>query len=222
MAAAAVPAAAGLAAASPLRPQLPRRARGAGPAPRAAAGMQGDPSGGAAGSSGSLGGEDDYGYIKEYEALKSELLDNTRKAGGAIGAYLILTVGGGPAIACMVGAAGSYVYFAWLCRDVDAVKATDTVPIWEANKVRRAIGASGRRGRGAVACLGGAPPRVFSPPTRSRCAGMKLEWGFGGLWGTSWAGGRRRGARRWQGPAQLLTPPPPPPPDREPHAAPRR
>ncbi|KAI8476345.1 MAG: hypothetical protein J3K34DRAFT_401981 [Monoraphidium minutum] len=73
--------------------------------------------------------------MSEYAALKEQLLSNTRKAGGVIGAYLLLTVGGGPALACMVGAAGSYAYFSLLCADVDAVKATDPVPIWEANKI---------------------------------------------------------------------------------------
>ena len=36
----------------------------------------------------------------------------------------------------MIGAAASYAYLSLLCRDVDNVKATDTVPIWEANKAR--------------------------------------------------------------------------------------
>jgi len=72
----------------------------------------------------------------EYNSLKSELLDNTRKAGGVIGGYLLFTAGGGPALCCMLGAAFSYAYFSWLCYDVDSVKPTDPVPIWEANKVR--------------------------------------------------------------------------------------
>lgn len=84
---------------------------------------------------GSGDSDEDFGYMKEYTALKQELLDNTRKAGGVIGGYLLLTVGGGPALCCMLGAAASYAYFSWLCHDVDSVKATDTVPIWEANKV---------------------------------------------------------------------------------------
>jgi hypothetical protein len=112
--------------------------------------MQG-PSGGATGAPApsAAAADADPGYMKEYGALKAELLDNTRKAGGALGAYLLLTAGGGPALACMAGAAGSYFYFAWLCRDVDAVQGTDTVPIWEANKVRPAAAAgSGRRAVG--------------------------------------------------------------------------
>jgi hypothetical protein len=79
---------------------------------------------------------DDYGYMHEYAALKQQLLDNTRKSGGAIGLYLLFTVDGAAALAAMVGAATSYGYLTWLCRDVDNVKPTDTVPIWEANKVR--------------------------------------------------------------------------------------
>jgi hypothetical protein len=79
---------------------------------------------------------DDYGYMQEYAALKQQLLDNTRKSGGAIGLYLLLTVNGAAALAAMIGAAASYAYLSWMCRDVDNVKPTDTIPIWEANKVR--------------------------------------------------------------------------------------
>ncbi|WIA14050.1 hypothetical protein OEZ86_012570 [Tetradesmus obliquus] len=39
----------------------------------------------------------------------------------------------------MVGAAASYAYLSWVCRDVDNVKATDTVPIWEANKIENVL-----------------------------------------------------------------------------------
>lgn len=72
---------------------------------------------------------------QEYAALKQQLLDNTRKSGGAIGAYLFFTVNGTAALLAMIGAGASYAYLLWLCRDVDAVQPTDTVPIWEANKV---------------------------------------------------------------------------------------
>jgi hypothetical protein len=75
--------------------------------------------------------------VQEYTALKEQLLDNTRKSGGAIGAYLLFTVNGTAALLAMVGAGASYGYMLWLCRDVDAVKGTDTVPIWEANRVRK-------------------------------------------------------------------------------------
>lgn len=80
---------------------------------------------------------EDYGYMQEYADLKQQLLNNTRKSGGAIGLYLLLTVNGAAALAAMVGTAASYAYISWLCRDVDNVKASDTIPIWEANKVRR-------------------------------------------------------------------------------------
>jgi hypothetical protein len=76
-------------------------------------------------------------HVQEYTALKEQLLDNTRKSGGAIGAYLLLTVNGTAALLAMIGAGASYGYMLWLCRDVDAVKGTDTVPIWEANRVRK-------------------------------------------------------------------------------------
>lgn len=73
--------------------------------------------------------------LQEYAALKKQLLDNTRKSGGAIGLYLLLTVDGQAALLAMTGAAASYGYLLWLCRDVDNVRPTDEVPIWEANKV---------------------------------------------------------------------------------------
>jgi hypothetical protein len=73
--------------------------------------------------------------LQEYAALKKQLLDNTRKSGGAIGLYLLLTVNGQAALLAMTGAAASYGYLLWLCRDVDNVRPTDEVPIWEANKV---------------------------------------------------------------------------------------
>jgi hypothetical protein len=76
--------------------------------------------------------------LQEYAALKQQLLDNTRKSAGAIGAYLLLTVNGTAALLAMLGAGASYAYLLWLCRDVDAVQPTDRVPIWEANKVLRA------------------------------------------------------------------------------------
>eukprot|EP00879_Flechtneria_rotunda_P022186 GHRR01023409.1.p1 GENE.GHRR01023409.1~~GHRR01023409.1.p1 ORF type:complete len:275 (+),score=79.98 GHRR01023409.1:404-1228(+) len=82
---------------------------------------------------------EDLGYMQEYAALKQQLLNNTRKSGGAIGLYLLLTVNGAAALAAMLGAAGSYAYFSCLCRDVDSVKPTDTVPIWEANKIQNVL-----------------------------------------------------------------------------------
>jgi len=81
--------------------------------------------------------EGDWGYMQEYAALKQQLLNNTRKSGGAIGLYLLLTVNGAAALAAMIGTAASYAYLVWLCRDVDNVKPTDTVPVWEANKVNQ-------------------------------------------------------------------------------------
>lgn len=81
--------------------------------------------------------DEDFGYLQEYAALKQQLLNNTRKSGGAIGLYLLLTVNGAAALAAMIGTAASYAYFSWLCRDVDNVQPTDTVPVWEANKVNQ-------------------------------------------------------------------------------------
>lgn len=79
--------------------------------------------------------EEDVGFMKEYALLKAQLLDNTRKCGGIIGVYLLLTVNATATLCAMGGCAASYVYFSWLCADVDNVKPTDTVPVWEANKV---------------------------------------------------------------------------------------
>eukprot|EP00775_Hariotina_reticulata_P010099 gene10099-10255_t len=83
--------------------------------------------------------EEDFGYLQEYAALKQQLLNNTRKSGGAIGLYLLLTVNGAAALAAMIGTAASYTYLSWLCRDVDNVQPTDTVPIWEANKIENVL-----------------------------------------------------------------------------------
>lgn len=81
--------------------------------------------------------------MREYAELKSQLLDGTRKCGSAAGLYVLLTVGAPAALCCMLGVAASFAYFTWLCADVDKVQASDTVPIWEANKVRHSTGAAG-------------------------------------------------------------------------------
>ncbi|GBF91994.1 hypothetical protein Rsub_04718 [Raphidocelis subcapitata] len=136
-------AAAAAPAAAPARPPAAPRRRPAPGCRAAAVGRAGGvgPDGAGAGAGGVTSGSlpqdegEDVGYMREYAALKATLLDNTRKAGGALGAYVFLTAGGGPALACMVGAAGSYAYLQLLCADVDAVSGTDRVPIWEANKI---------------------------------------------------------------------------------------
>lgn len=74
-------------------------------------------------------------YMKEYAQLKNDLIGGTRKSGGVLAAYLLLTVDAEAAVAALAGAAASNAYIAWLCRDVDNVKPTDRVPMWEAEAV---------------------------------------------------------------------------------------
>jgi hypothetical protein len=106
-----------------------------------------DPEAVAAAVAGSLA---DPAYLEEYQQLKQQLLDNIRKSGGALGLYLLLTVNGEATLWCMLGTAASYGYFLWLCHDVDSVKPTDTVPIWEANRV-----SSSGLGDRSLGCGGG-------------------------------------------------------------------
>ncbi|KAF5837044.1 hypothetical protein DUNSADRAFT_4924 [Dunaliella salina] len=74
-------------------------------------------------------------YMKEYAQLKNDLIGGTRKSGGVLAAYLLLTVDAEAAVAALAGAAASNAYIAWLCKDVDNVKPTDRVPMWEAEAV---------------------------------------------------------------------------------------
>lgn len=76
--------------------------------------------------------------MTEYNSLKDTLLDNTRKAGGGLGLYLLLAVNGKAALCCMLGTAFSYLYLFWLCADIDRFKGDDLVPWWEADKVEPA------------------------------------------------------------------------------------
>lgn len=74
-------------------------------------------------------------YIQEYEGLKQQLLDNTRKSGGFVALYLLLAVNGQAALAASLGTVFSYVYMKWIIADVDAVKATDRVALSEAKQI---------------------------------------------------------------------------------------
>eukprot|EP00983_Pelagomonas_calceolata_P090927 1157480-Pelagomonas_calceolata.AAC.5 len=78
-------------------------------------------------------------HVQEYAQLKNDLIGGTRKSGGVLAAYLLLTVDAEAAVAALAGAAASNAYIAWLCRDVDNVKPTDRVPMWEAEAVRLSL-----------------------------------------------------------------------------------
>lgn len=78
-------------------------------------------------------------YMKEYADLKELILGNTRKSGGAIAAYLLVTVDGEASLCALFGMLFSNVYLLWLFRDVDAVTGTDYVPMAEALKVESPV-----------------------------------------------------------------------------------
>ncbi|KXZ47348.1 hypothetical protein GPECTOR_36g71 [Gonium pectorale] len=91
----------------------------------------------------------DEEYMKEYQGLKDQLMDNTRKSGAVVAAYLLLTVDGQAienafqthypliqaALCTLLGTAASYAYLSWLYRDVDSYTADTVVPMMEAEKV---------------------------------------------------------------------------------------
>ncbi|MEW5313649.1 MAG: hypothetical protein WDW38_005200 [Sanguina aurantia] len=74
-------------------------------------------------------------YMKEYEEMKESLLGNTRKIGGGLAGYLLLTVNSKAALCALLGAAASSLYLQWIYRDVDNVKITDVVPMRQAEMV---------------------------------------------------------------------------------------
>ncbi|KIY91228.1 hypothetical protein MNEG_16736 [Monoraphidium neglectum] len=71
---------------------------------------------------------------------------------------------------CMLGAAGSYAYFSWLCADVDAVKGTDPVPIWEANKIENPL--LRRAAKLAAAYRASLRPRLLVPVGLAAAVGL--------------------------------------------------
>ncbi|GAX75025.1 hypothetical protein CEUSTIGMA_g2471.t1 [Chlamydomonas eustigma] len=81
----------------------------------------------------------DEEYMKEYSTLKSGLLDMTRKSGAVVAGYLLLTTNGQTALCSIIGMAFSNVYLLWMFRDVDSVKPTDRVPMFEAKEVQSPI-----------------------------------------------------------------------------------
>ncbi|PNH00832.1 Heat shock protein 7, chloroplastic [Tetrabaena socialis] len=77
----------------------------------------------------------DEEYMKEYQGLKDQLMDNTRKSGAVVAAYLLLTVDGQAALCALLGTAASCVYLALLYRDVDNYKEDTVVPMVVADRV---------------------------------------------------------------------------------------
>lgn len=53
--------------------------------------------------------------------------------------YLLLTLSGESALACLVGSAASAVYLLWLFRDADALSEDSTVPVMAARQVEGAV-----------------------------------------------------------------------------------
>ncbi|KAG2443532.1 hypothetical protein HXX76_001884 [Chlamydomonas incerta] len=77
----------------------------------------------------------DEEYMKEYQGLKDQLLDNTRKCGAVVAAYLLLTADGQAALCALLGSAAGYGYLALLYRDVDSYKADTVVPMMQAEEI---------------------------------------------------------------------------------------
>ncbi|KAG2452284.1 hypothetical protein HYH02_003308 [Chlamydomonas schloesseri] len=76
--------------------------------------------------------------MKEYQGLKDQLMDNTRKCGAVVAAYLLVTADGPAAICALLGSAASYAYLALLYRDVDSYKGDTVVPLVEAEEIDNA------------------------------------------------------------------------------------
>lgn len=78
-------------------------------------------------------------YIKEYDQLKSLLINNTRRSGGAIAAYMLVVVDGEASLCALLGMVFSNLYLFWLYRDVDSVTGNDFVPMAEAKKIEAPV-----------------------------------------------------------------------------------
>ncbi|GIL63361.1 hypothetical protein Vafri_17430 [Volvox africanus] len=85
----------------------------------------------------------DEEYMKEYQGLKDQLQDNTRKCGAVVAAYLLVTVDGQAALCALLGSAASYGYLSWLFRDVDSYTGSTVVPMMEADKAVWTLGRAG-------------------------------------------------------------------------------
>ncbi|GLI61890.1 hypothetical protein VaNZ11_004402 [Volvox africanus] len=81
----------------------------------------------------------DEEYMKEYQGLKDQLQDNTRKCGAVVAAYLLVTIDGQAALCALLGSAASYGYLSWLFRDVDSYTGSTVVPMMEADKIENTL-----------------------------------------------------------------------------------
>ncbi|GLC49332.1 hypothetical protein PLESTB_000207600 [Pleodorina starrii] len=76
---------------------------------------------------------------QEYQGLKDQLLDNTRKCGAVVAAYLLLTVDGQAALCALLGSAAGYAYLSLLYRDVDSYTGDTVVPMVEADQIENTL-----------------------------------------------------------------------------------
>lgn len=77
--------------------------------------------------------------LADYAALKERISGRGRRFGAGLALYLLLTLSGEAALACLVGAAASAVYLLWLFRDADALNEDSTVPVMAARQVEGTI-----------------------------------------------------------------------------------
>ena len=77
--------------------------------------------------------------LADYAALKDRISGRGRRFGAGLALYLLLTLSGEAALACLVGAAASALYLLWLFRDADALSEDSTVPVMAARQVEGAI-----------------------------------------------------------------------------------
>jgi len=112
--------------------------------------------------------------LADYAALKERISGRGRRFGAGLALYLLLTLSGESALACLVGAAASALYLLWLFRDADALGEDSTVPVMAARQVEGAIP------RGIAMTLAGLAtglsPRLLVPIALGAGA-----WGLGKL-----------------------------------------
>jgi hypothetical protein len=112
--------------------------------------------------------------LADYAALKERISGRGRRFGAGLALYLLLTLSGESALACLVGAAASALYLLWLFRDADALGEDSTVPVRAARQVEGAIP------RGIAMTLAGLAtglsPRLLVPIALGAGA-----WGLGKL-----------------------------------------
>lgn len=77
--------------------------------------------------------------LEEYAALKERISGRGRRFGAGLALYLLLTLSGESALACLVGMAASALYLLWLFRDADALSEDSTVPVMAARQVEGTV-----------------------------------------------------------------------------------